>query len=74
MKLNSVSVIGGGAWGTALAQALAFGGQHVILWAREPEVVDDINARRVNRAFLPGIELDSKITATGKLARSEAGG
>jgi glycerol-3-phosphate dehydrogenase (NAD(P)+) len=68
VKLNSVSVIGGGAWGTALAQALAFGGQHVTLWAREPDVVEDINTRRVNRAFLPGVDLDAKITATGHLA------
>lgn len=70
MKLNSVSVIGGGAWGTALAQALAVGGQHVTLWAREAEVVDDIETRRVNRAFLPGVALDPKIRATGKLSEA----
>ncbi|MEQ1651770.1 MAG: NAD(P)H-dependent glycerol-3-phosphate dehydrogenase [Hyphomicrobium sp.] len=68
MKLNSVSVIGGGAWGTALAQALARGGQQVTLWAREPDVVDDINTRRVNRAFLPGVELDPNITASCNLS------
>lgn len=68
MKLNSVSVIGGGAWGTALAQALARGGQRVTLWAREPDVVDDINTRRVNRAFLPGVELDLNITASCNLS------
>lgn len=68
MKFNSVSVIGGGAWGTALAQALAVGGQNVTLWAREADVVEDINSRRVNRAFLPGVALDEKIRATGKLA------
>lgn len=67
MKLNSVSVIGGGAWGTALAQTLALGGQRVTLWARETDVVEDITSRRVNRAFLPGVELDAKIHATGNL-------
>ena len=67
MKLKSVSIVGGGAWGTALAQTLALGGQHVTLWAREPEVVDDIASRRVNRAFLPGVSLDEKITATAGL-------
>ena len=72
MKLTSVSVIGGGAWGTALAQTLALGGQKVTLWAREPEVVDDIATRRVNRAFLPGIELDANITATAKLTDAAA--
>lgn len=68
MKFNSVSVIGGGAWGTALAQALAVGGQNVTLWAREADVVEDITTRRVNRAFLPGVELDAKIRATAQLA------
>ncbi len=70
MKLSSVSVIGGGAWGTALAQALALGGQKVRLWARESSVVDDINTRHVNRAFLPGIELDRNLTATDSLAEA----
>ena len=72
MKLASVSIIGGGAWGTALAQTLALGGQRVTLWAREPEVVADIATRRVNRAFLPGVELDHNITATGDLADATA--
>ena len=75
MKLTSVCVIGGGAWGTALAQTLALGGQNVTLWAREPDVVDDIRTRRVNRSFLPGISLDSHITATtslGDAATSDA--
>ena len=67
MKLKSVSIVGGGAWGTALAQTLALGGQHVTLWAREAEVVEDIASRRVNRAFLPGVSLDEKITATASL-------
>lgn len=70
MKLNSVSVIGGGAWGTALAQALAVGGQNVTLWAREADVVEDIATRRVNRAFLPGVALDEKIRATNKLSEA----
>ena len=72
MKLKSVSIVGGGAWGTALAQTLALGGQHVTLWAREPEVVDDIANRRVNRAFLPGVSLDEKITATASLSEVAA--
>lgn len=72
MKLASVSVIGGGAWGTALAQTLALGGQKVTLWAREVEVADDIATRRVNRAFLPGISLDDNIVATSKLADATA--
>lgn len=72
MKLTSVCVIGGGAWGTALAQTLALGGQNVTLWAREPDVVEDIRTRRVNRAFLPGVSLDHHITATGNISDAAA--
>ena len=69
MKVASVGVVGGGAWGTALAQTLTLGGKAVTLWAREPEVVDDIATRRVNRTFLPGVPLDPAIRATGDLGQ-----
>jgi glycerol-3-phosphate dehydrogenase (NAD(P)+) len=68
LQLRTVSIIGGGAWGTALAQTLAHNGTAVTLWAYEPEIVDDINARHVNRVFLPGIELSPSIRATDNLA------
>jgi glycerol-3-phosphate dehydrogenase (NAD(P)+) len=68
MNLDSVGVIGGGAWGTALAQTLRLAGRNVVLWARETETMDDINARHVNRAFLPGISLDPALRATQNLA------
>ena len=47
--LDSIAVIGAGAWGTALAQTLVQAGRTVTLWAREPETVADINDRHVNR-------------------------
>jgi glycerol-3-phosphate dehydrogenase (NAD(P)+) len=62
-----IGVIGGGAWGTALAQVAAAGGE-TLLWAREPEVVDSINRRHENSLFLPGILLDHGIKATDDLA------
>lgn len=68
MSLDRIGVIGGGAWGTALAQTLTLAGRSVVLWAREAETVSDINTRHVNRAFLPGIPLDPRLTATDKLA------
>ncbi|MFA5949307.1 MAG: NAD(P)H-dependent glycerol-3-phosphate dehydrogenase [Hyphomicrobium sp.] len=68
MKLDSVGVIGGGAWGTALAQTLRLAGRNVLLWAREAETVDDINVRHVNRTFLPGVALDPDLKATRNLA------
>jgi glycerol-3-phosphate dehydrogenase (NAD(P)+) len=63
-----IGVIGGGAWGTALAQVAAHGGRDVLLWAREPEVVAGIAADRRNHLFLPGIDLSATIRATGDLA------
>jgi glycerol-3-phosphate dehydrogenase (NAD(P)+) len=64
MKLG---VIGGGAWGTALAQIAAAGGE-TLLWAFEEEVVAAINAHHANSAFLPGIAIDESIRATSDLA------
>ncbi|HEX8378999.1 MAG TPA: NAD(P)H-dependent glycerol-3-phosphate dehydrogenase [Allosphingosinicella sp.] len=61
-----VGVIGGGAWGTALAQVAAGGGE-VLLWALEPEVVESVNRDRENRLFLAGTKLDPAIRATGDL-------
>jgi glycerol-3-phosphate dehydrogenase (NAD(P)+) len=68
LKIDSVGIIGGGAWGTALAQAMRRAGREVVLWAREPEVVEEINARHLNSLFLPGVPLDAGIRATGALA------
>ena len=65
---SKAGVIGAGAWGTALAQVCARAGLEVVLQAREPEVVDSIAARRINEAFLPGVELEPSITATTDLA------
>ena len=65
MKLG---VIGGGAWGTALAQVAAAGGDKVVLWAREADVVASINASRENSSFLKGVSLSDDIVATGDLA------
>ena len=62
-----IGVIGGGAWGTALAQVAAAGGRETLLWARETEVVEAINARHENPVFLPGVPLDPAIRATGDL-------
>ncbi|TYC85356.1 NAD(P)-dependent glycerol-3-phosphate dehydrogenase [Novosphingobium sp. BW1] len=65
----AVGVIGAGAWGTALAQALArAGNREVKLWAREADLAARINKTRVNDTYLPGAELDPAIRATSDLA------
>lgn len=66
--MTAIGVIGAGAWGTALAQAMASDGRQVLLWARETELVDEINSQRSNSLFLPGIGLADPITATHTLA------
>jgi glycerol-3-phosphate dehydrogenase (NAD(P)+) len=63
-----LGVIGGGAWGTALAQVAAAGGEEVLLWARESEVVESVNARRENEIFLKGVPLHPTIRAVGSLS------
>ena len=62
-----IGVIGAGAWGTALAQVAAADGEEVLLWAREPEVVEAVNATHENIVFLKGVKLEETIRATGDL-------
>ncbi len=62
-----VGVVGGGAWGTALAQMLASDGREVLLWARESDVVEAVNAQHRNPRFLPGSALHPTIRATASL-------
>ena len=64
MKLG---ILGGGAWGTALAQVASAGGQETLLWALEPEVVEAVNSRRENTVFLAGVPLNDAIRATSDL-------
>jgi len=62
------AVIGAGAWGSALANVLAANGHAVELWAREPDVVDSVNASRENRRFLPGVAMNAGVHATGSIS------
>lgn len=62
-----IGIVGGGAWGTALAQVAAGGGDDVLIWVRESEVVTSINAEHRNPLFLPSVQLSERIRATGDL-------
>ncbi len=68
--IRRIGIVGGGAWGTALAAAARRAGRAVTMWAREPDVVEAINRRHENTVFLPGITLDPDIRATDDLARA----
>lgn len=65
---SSIGVIGGGAWGTALAQTARLAGRDVVLCAREADVVAEINEQHVNTPFLPGIALDPGLRATQRIS------
>jgi glycerol-3-phosphate dehydrogenase (NAD(P)+) len=71
---SNFGVVGGGAWGTALAQLLAANGAPVRLWAREADVVAAINAEHRNPLFLPSATLAPSLTATGDLTELAACG
>ncbi len=68
--MSSISVIGAGSWGTALAISLAGAGHSVKLWAYEKSVAESIQAHRENRLFLPGIILSDRILATNLIAEA----
>ena len=64
------TVIGAGAWGTALAQQLAWAGHKVRIWAYEPEVAQQINQDHENKFYLEGIRLEDAVEATSDLAQA----
>ncbi len=69
---NHIAVIGTGSWGTTFAQVLADAGHDVRMWGRREAVVDMVNAGE-NSAYLPGVELSDKITATTNLEEAVTG-
>ncbi len=62
-----VGVIGAGAWGTALANAIAGAGHKVVLWGRDPDAAAAIDAARENVRYLPGVALHEAIRVTSDL-------
>ena len=66
--MKKISVLGAGAWGTALAHIAAENGKEVVLWAREPELIDEIKTKRRNTLFLPDVALNKNITPTNDQA------
>jgi glycerol-3-phosphate dehydrogenase (NAD(P)+) len=69
--VDTISIIGAGGWGTALAVLIAKNGYRVRLWARRQELAEALGRERVNHQYLPGIVLPNSVVVTNTL--SEAG-
>ncbi len=67
MENIKAGVIGGGSWGTAIAQHLTTNNIQVDLWVYERELVDEINIKHENTIFLPSIKLSEKIRASNDI-------
>jgi len=70
---TKIGVVGGGSWGTALANLLGRKGFNIDLWVFEAEVIKQIKELKENRLFLPGISLSSNICPSNDLFRVVSG-
>jgi len=72
--MKKIAIIGGGAWGTALAIALTRSSRthRLSLWAHSADVIETINARRINEIYLSGYELPASVEVTGDMAQALA--
>jgi glycerol-3-phosphate dehydrogenase (NAD(P)+) len=62
-----VAILGAGAFGTALAIALASDGRKIGLWSRDPEQAESINLTRTNARYLPGMKLLKNIAISADI-------
>ena len=72
MTLQRITVLGGGAWGTALAQTCARAGRDVTLWEFDVGNAEHLASKRESR-FLPGVRLEDSIKVTRALAEASRG-
>jgi glycerol-3-phosphate dehydrogenase (NAD(P)+) len=70
--IETIGIVGGGAWGTALAVAASRAGRRVVIWARDAATVSTIADKRENPRYLPGVVLDDRISATSEIAEALA--
>ena len=71
--MTRLAIIGGGAWGTALAMVARRAGSEAAIWTRDTAIAAAISQRHENPVYLPGIALDPAIRATADLADAAAG-
>jgi glycerol-3-phosphate dehydrogenase (NAD(P)+) len=65
---SKIGVVGAGAYGTAMANHLSLSGHEVTIWAREEEVLLDINTHHENKTYLADLPLSKTLKASGDLA------
>lgn len=65
--MTTVSILGGGAWGTALALTALKAGNQTTFWSRDSQHVNDINQTRENKKYLPGVSLPESLSITASL-------
>ena len=70
---NKITVVGGGSWGTGLADFLGKKGLRVRLWLREADLAESINTTGENPLYAPGVKLSENISASTDLAAMVAG-
>jgi Glycerol-3-phosphate dehydrogenase len=64
-----IGVVGGGAWGTALANVAAAAGNDTVLWMRETDLAEEMIRTGRNERYLPGVALDSRVFPTNEMTR-----
>ena len=67
----NVAVLGGGSWGTTVASMITRNAP-VKLWARNSQIVDEINTQHTNSTYLPGASLPEKLAATSEMRNGVA--
>ncbi|MFL2840316.1 MAG: NAD(P)H-dependent glycerol-3-phosphate dehydrogenase [Pseudohongiellaceae bacterium] len=72
MKAKNIGVLGGGSFGTVIANIIAKNGHNVLLWMRDADQVEILNRDGQNTAYLPGFNLHDKIKAIQNLERAVA--
>ena len=67
MKINKITIIGAGSWGTTLAILLGEKGYNISLWARRKELAEEINSTKENKQYLKNIKIPETVIATNSI-------
>ena len=68
--MSKVTVLGAGAWGSTMAQVLSDAGNHVLIWGRNQEIVNEINSNHTNHKYLHENILPHGLSATSDLKQA----